>query len=246
MGIDLGGKICLVTGAAKGIGRGICLGFARRGAHVFAGCRCPRNDAVFDSAGITQIPMDVTRPEQVSAAVERIERDCGRIDVLINNAGVYPRQDFAEMTEADWRNVLDVNLHGAWRCAHAVAAGMSKQGSGSIINVGSVEFNFVPSRHVHYLASKGGLVGLTRALARELGPDGVRVNLLHVGAVRTEGELALGLDAAELERDLNAKQCLTGRQTPETVEPTFAFFASEASGDVTGQCLTVDHGWTHG
>lgn len=98
----------------------------------------------------------------------------------------------------------------------------------------------------HYLASKGGVVGLTRGLARDLGPYGIRVNCIHLGAVRTEGELRLFPDPNSVLETIEAQQALRGRLTPTTIEPVFAFLASAESSDITGQCITVDRGWSHG
>ena len=129
------------------------------------------------------------------------------------------------------------------RAAHD--AQMKKQGGGVIINVGSVALRLGMPNLTHYLASKGGLVGLTRGLARDLGAHGIRVNCLHLGAILTEGELRLFPDQAAILKSLEEKQSLPGRLTPESIEPTFAFFASDDSSDITGQCLTIDRGWVH-
>jgi NAD(P)-dependent dehydrogenase (short-subunit alcohol dehydrogenase family) len=120
-----------------------------------------------------------------------------------------------------------------------------RQRGGVIINVGSVVLRLGGGDLVHYLASKGGLVGMTRGLARDLGPYGVRVNCIHLGAVQTESERRLFPEQSALLTSLEKKQALRGRLTPETVEPVFAFLASPDSRDITGQCLTVDRGWTH-
>ena len=122
---------------------------------------------------------------------------------------------------------------------------MTREKSGVIINVGSITLRLGMANLTHYEASKGGLVGLTRGLARDLGKYGIRVNCVHLGAVRTEGELRLFPDQESILRELNEKQSLSGRLTPESVEPVFAFLASSDSLDITGQCLTVDRGWTH-
>jgi len=244
MAIELTNKVCLITGADEGIGYGVAQGFARRGARVAGGLL-----HAAESAGrmdpVMALQMDVTQPEQVESAVAQVVAEYGRIDVLVNNAGTYPRCAADEMTFADWAKMREVNLDGAWRCCLAVIPHMKKQGSGSIINIGSITLRLGMPALSHYQATKGGILGMTRGMARDLGQYGVRVNCLHLGAVQTEGELRLR-DVSD--RDLaaiEAKQSLRGRLTPETIEPTFAFFASDDSGDITGQSLTVDRGWIH-
>ena len=244
--MNLSDKGCLITGASRGVGLGVAQGFAQRGARVAAGCRSEKDAARLRDAGLFPVVLDVTDAQQVIAAVEMVERRLGPIDVLINNAGIYPRLPAEAMNEAEWLRIVNVNLHGAWRCCEAVMPGMIGRKSGVIINVGSVTYQLGMANLVHYISSKGGLVGMTRGMARDLGQYGIRVNLIHLGAVKVETELELGFDQEELAKELNEKQSMPGRLTPESVEPTFAFFASDASSDVTGQCLTVDRGWTHG
>jgi len=165
--------------------------------------------------------------------------------VLINNAGIYPRIPADQCTPEEWLRVHDINLHGTWRSCMAVIPHFKAQGSGVILNTGSITLRLGKAELTHYESSKGGIVGLTRGMARDLGPFGIRVNCLHLGAVRTEGEIRLGLDPDEIRQRVEAVQCLSGRLTPESVEPNFAFLASDESTDVTGQCLTVDRGWVH-
>lgn len=244
MAIDLTDKVCLITGADRGIGFGTARGFRKRGAHVVAGLL----DAEKSGSAVAPamaVQMDVTKPDEVAAAVERVIAEFGRIDVLINNAGIYPRCPADELTFEEWGRLREVNLDGTWRCCLAVIPHMKRQGKGSIINTGSITLRMGMPHLAHYQSTKGGVLGLTRGMARDLGQYGIRVNCLHLGAVETEGEAALSGDAAAELAAVEAKQCLPGRLTPETVEPNFAFFASDDSGDVTGQSLTIDRGWMH-
>jgi len=244
MAIELTDKVCLVTGADEGIGRGLVLGFARRGARAVAGLlQLEKSRAAVAPALAVQ--MDVTKPDQVQRAVDEVIARYGRLDVLINNAGIYPRKPADEITLADWRQTLDVNLDGTWHCCEAVIPQMKRQGSGVIINVGSITLRLGKAHLAHYLASKGGVLGLTRGLARDLGAFGIRANCVHLGAVLTEGELRLFPNQAEVRKDVDKVQALPGRLTPESVEPVFAFLASDDSRDVTGQSLTVDRGLVH-
>lgn len=245
MPIELNDLVCLITGAGAGVGNGIVHGFLKRGAKVAAGVRSleKSRDKILPAL---PLPMDVTKTDEVNAAVEKTVAEFGRIDVLVNNAGIYPRQPVDEMTFDDWRRILDLNLDGAFRCCEAVIPHMKAQQSGVIINVGSITFQAGFPNLTHYLASKGGMVGLTRGLARDLGSYNIRVNCLHLGAIETEGEHAEFPDPKVVLKLVNEKQCLPGRLTPESIEPTFAFFASPDSFPITGQCLTIDQGWVHG
>jgi 3-oxoacyl-[acyl-carrier protein] reductase len=245
MAIELNDKVCLITGADHGLGRGLVHGFLQRGARVAAGLLQPPGDKPTTSHYLA-VAMDVTQPDQVAAAVAQVVAHFGRLDVLINNAGIYPRQAADTMSPEQWRQVMGINLDGAWHCNQAAIPHFKRQGDGVILHVGSVTLHLGEAELSHYLASKGGLVGLTRGLARDLGPHGIRVNCVHLGAIQTEGELRLFPDQAAVELMLNQKQALPGRQTPATVEPVFAFLASDEGRDITGQCLTVDRGWTHG
>ena len=244
MAIELTDKVCLITGCGEGVGLGLVHGFLQRGARVAAGIR-----NFTKSAGAVEpafkIQLNVTKRDQVQSAIKSVVEEFGRVDVLINNAGIYPRMPVEEMDFDEYHRIMDTNLDGAFRCAEAVIPHMLKQKSGVIINVGSITLRLGMAHLVHYTASKGGLVGMTRGLARDLGGYGIRVNCVHLGAVRTEGELRLYPDQEAITKDLNAKQCLPGRLTPETVEPVFAFLASDDSIDITGQCITADRGWVH-
>jgi len=244
LAIDLTDKVCLITGADEGVGHGVLHGFIKRGAKVAGGLLHPKKSAARVAPALA-VAMDVTKPEQVAAAVAQVVAHFGRIDVLVNNAGIYPRIPADQVTPEDWLRVHDVNLNGAWRSCMAVIPHFKRQGSGTIINTGSITLRAGMGELSHYESSKGGIVGLTRGLARDLGRFGVRVNCLHLGAVLTEGEERLGRDPAEILTKVEAHQCLPGRLTPASIEPAFAFFATAESSDITGQCLTVDRGWTH-
>ena len=149
------------------------------------------------------------------------------------------------MTFEDYKALREINLDGSWRCCLGVIPHFKKQGSGVIINTGSITLRMGMANLAHYESTKGGILGMTRGLARDLGQYNIRVNCLHLGAVLTEGEGRLGIDPVEQQARLDEKQCLPGRLTPETVEPNFAYFASDDSRDITGQSLTVDRGWVH-
>lgn len=241
MDLQLTDKVCLITGADEGVGKGLVEGFLHRGASVAAGTLRQKPEPCSLEFSIK---MDVTDGAEVKNAIEETISKFGRIDILINNAGIYPRVQAQDMSAEDWSSVIDVNLNGTWRCISA-ALPYLKETKGKIINVGSITLRTGTPGLSHYIASKGGIVGLTRGLAREFGPAGIRVNCVNLGAVHTEGEARLFPDQAAVDQLVEASQCLGGRMTPASVEPVFAFLASDLSNDITGQCLTVDRGWVH-
>jgi len=244
MAIDLKDKVCLVTGADEGIGFGLVQGFLKRGAQVAAGLLNPEKFAARIPPALP-VPMDVSDPAQIKSAVATVIEKFGRLDILINNAGIYPRIPADEVTDEEWLRVQQVNLNGTWRSCMAVIPHLKAQGGGSIINIGSVTLRLGMANLSHYISSKGGVVGLTRGMARDLGPYGIRVNCLHLGAIKTEGEKRLSAADATALAAVEKLQSMPGRQTPETIEPTFAFLASDESRDITGQCITLDRGWNH-
>ena len=188
----LRGKIALVTGAQQGIGRGIALAFAREGADVAVNYLDDRAAAEtvmreVHAAGrrAVLVQADVARPTDAQTMVAQVLSELGGLDVLVNNAGVYPRVPFLEMRETDWDLVLDVNLKGGFFCAQAAARAMVAAGRrGSIINMASQAIRGAV-RGVHYSASKGGVVAMTRATALELAPHGIRVNAIAPGLTDT-------------------------------------------------------------
>jgi 3-oxoacyl-[acyl-carrier protein] reductase len=160
-------------------------------------------------------------------------------------AGWYPRHDWQEITDEVWREVLAVNLDGAWQACRAAAVPMTQQGYGKIVTVSSIEVKLGVGVHAHYDAAKAGLHGLTRSLARALGPSGVRVNCLMPGAVRTETEVHQFPDQDAVAKICAERQCLPERLLPEMIEPSFAFLCAAESDAITGQVLCVDHGFIH-
>jgi 3-oxoacyl-[acyl-carrier protein] reductase len=225
-------KVALVTGAAAGIGEAIASLFAREGAHVFG---------VDKDGGAGIIQADVrSAPQMRKAAGEALERH-GRIDVLVNNAGIYPRQDFVSMTEQEWDEVQDVNLKGVFHCTQAVLPHMIARRAGKIVNISSVTFHLGPKRLSHYVAAKGGVIGLTRSLARELGEHNIHVNCITPGAIETESEprfVTPGQVAAMV-----AEQSLPRRILPLDIARVCVFLGSELSDGMTGQTVNVDGGW---
>ncbi len=165
----------------------------------------------------------------------------GRIDVLINNAGIYPRQPFLEMTEEQWDTMQDINLKSVFHCTKLVMPHMVRQRAGAIVNISSVTFFTGLQNLTHYIASKGAIIGFTRSLAREMGEHNVRVNCITPGAIETEGERKL-MSKEESDKFMEL-QSLKRRIGPLDVARVCLFLSTELSDAMTGQTLNVDGGW---
>lgn len=242
----LDGKVVIVTGGGNGIGRAFCKRFAAEGAKVVvADIQLAAAEQVageIDGAGGRALPIavDVTARLQVNAMVEQALREFGQVDVLVNNAGIYPINSFMEITEEDWDRVVNVNLKGVFLCSQAVARHMIERKTGKIINISSVTFLSVPPNRAHYVASKGGVIGLTRAMARDLGPYGINVNSISPGLTNTATALSgRGEEAFATNRKSKSIQ---RDEYPEDLVGAAVFFASSDSDFITGQTLPVDGG----
>ncbi|NUQ02229.1 MAG: SDR family oxidoreductase [Armatimonadetes bacterium] len=248
--LRLDGLVTLISGTSQGIGAAVALGFAARGARVMMTSRAATDDppesvaAARAQGEVDYLQLDVTDRAACARVVAETIQRFGRLDCLICNAGIYPRVPFEEMQPADWDAMLATNLDGAFNLCTAATPHFVARRYGKIITVSSINVRIVQPGRAHYVASKMGLVGLTRGLARDLGAHGVRANCILPGAVLTEGELRDHPDQAAVLARVNALQCIPGRIEGRDIEPTFAFFASPASDAITGQSLAVDLGWT--
>jgi 3-oxoacyl-[acyl-carrier protein] reductase len=249
---EFAGQVVLVTGGSRGIGRAIVLAFAERGAHVTF---CYRADAAAAAAvvaeaaaaelrghggTITAAQADVGVSAQATALVADVLARHGRLDVLVNNAGVFPRRPFAEISDAEWEDVLRANLFSAFYCARAALPAMSAAGRGAIINMASISGRRGSAFHAHYAAAKGGLLALTRSLAKEAIPHGIRVNAVAPGRIDTD-MMVVGYrteEAARLLRDVPI-----GRfGTPDEVAQAVLFLASDASSYLVGETIEINGG----
>ena len=187
---QLAGKVALITGGGSGIGRALCVGLAEEGANVVV-CDVDETAASETAARVTQtgqataIAADVSRADQVAALVQGARAYGGQIDILVNAAGIWPRHPFMEVSETEWRRVLDVNLTGTFLCCQAVAPHMIERGSGKIVNLASGRGVAGAMNGVHYAASKGGIIALTVSLGMELGDSGINVNAVAPGGTET-------------------------------------------------------------
>ena len=241
-------KVAIVTGAQQGIGRAIALGLARQGAAVainYLDDR-PAADAVakeIQAGGgrCCAVQADVSRAADVERLVSAAEKELGEVDVLVNNAGIFPRVDFLELSESVWDKVHGVNLKGTFLCAQAVARRLVKRRApGAIVNVTSMAAYRGSPRGVHYVASKGGVVGFTRALALELAPHGIRVNAVAPGLSDT-AQPRDGHGEAEL-NDMAQLIPLGRMAQPESIADVALFLASDAARHMTGQVVHVNGG----
>jgi NAD(P)-dependent dehydrogenase (short-subunit alcohol dehydrogenase family) len=245
MGAALEGKVAVVTGGAQGIGHAIAAGLAAEGARVVIADLARAEDAAAAFPGGVGLTADVSSEEDVSRLVDETLAQCGRIDILVNNAGLYaslPMRPFTDIPVEEWRRVMDVNVLSMFLCCRAVVPHMREQGGGKIVNISSgTPFRGVPFL-LHYVTSKGAIVALTRALAKELGKDSIHVNCVAPGFTMTEGVKAHP-DVIEKLRDVSiASRTIQRDQVAEDVVGAVVFFCSPGADFVTGQTMVIDGG----
>ena len=244
-------KIAIVTGGASGIGHAIAVAYAREGADVVVadinleGAR--RTATEVEAAGRRALPVqtDVAIPEQIDTLIATAVQTFGRIDVLVNVAGVMNAYSVLETTLAQWNHTLDVNLRGSFLCMQAAARVMVNQGHGVIINTSSVLGSNARPKRAAYCASKAGIILITRTAAMELGPLGVRVNAIAPGSIETPLVLSAPISPEALAKKIAAIP-LQRRGVPQDLVGPAVFLASDESAYVSGEVLTIDGAMTAG
>lgn len=239
-------RVALVTGAGQGLGRAFAIRLAQSGMRVVvADLDRERAEAVareIGEAGLA-VQVDVADEASVEALFERVDDACGRLDVLVNNAAVFSTLrmgPFDEISVAEWDHVMAVNVRGPFLCSRAAAPLMRRTGSGKIVNISSATVFMGRPNYLHYVTSKAAVIGMTRALAAELGPDNITVNALAPGS--TETEVPRETVTPEQAERIVAGQALGRRQVPDDLAGVIEFLASPASDFMTGQTMNVDGG----
>ncbi len=243
------GKVAIVTGGAMGIGRAVAEGLLAEGANVVIADRAGAAEAAkaLDNAGnsVIGVACDVSSQSETEAMAGAALEAFGRIDVLVNNAGIYSSLKtgpFEELDIEEWRRVLEVNVIGQAMATRAVVPAMRRQGGGSIVNFSSgTPFKGVPFL-LHYVASKGAVNAMTKALAKELGAADIRVNGVAPGFTLSDGVLGNPHQLEKLQEISRQARVLQRDQHPEDIVGAVVFFASQESAFVTGQTLVVDGG----
>jgi 3-oxoacyl-[acyl-carrier protein] reductase len=247
----LNGKTAIVTGARRGIGRGISLTLAGSGANVTVSdinledCRKVVDEIKKLGGRGLAIKCDVSHTDEIDDMVKKTVEEFGGLDILVNNAGIISYKPFLELTDQDWDRVISVNLRGQFLCARAAAREMVKKKWGRIINVASISSGgcgIAFPQISHYTASKGGVIGLTEALALELTPQGINANAILPGAIDTP----MAADTKNNEAVLRGvlQRIPKGRLgTPEDIANLALFLASEESDYISGSSIVIDGGW---
>ena len=239
------GRVVIVTGGGLGIGQSYCRGFAEAGAHVVvADIDEGAAERIAREVGGLAVQVDVSDETSTKAMAKAAHERYGRIDILVNNAGLFtailPMKPWTEISVEEWDRVMAVNVRGYLLCARAVFPHMKEKGWGRIVNIGSNTALIGVPGFLHYVTSKGAIIGMTRALAREIGESGITVNAVTPGLVSTEG-VKEHYSEEMLESRVTARS-IKRQQMPEDLVGAVMFLSSDNSGFITGQVLNVDGG----
>lgn len=243
------GRVAIVTGAARGIGFSTAKKLAETGVSVALIDRSPAvvqqaqrlQDSGYTAMGIIG---DVSEEDSVKDFTGQVRDALGTVSILVNNAGLTAvHRSWKTVTPQQWDEVMAVNLKSMFLCSRTVISDMEEQKWGRIVNLSSVTFLSGQRDLIDYVSSKGGAVGFTRTLAREVGPDGITVNTVTPGAIRTEAEIEMTPDANEILESVLSVQSIKRRGSPDDIAVAIAFLCTEEAGFITGQNLVVDGGW---
>jgi len=242
---DLSGKVVLITGGANGIGASMVESFCQQGAKVYF---CDLDEAAGKNlaqslsgrAGFRKLNLE--REASIRSWVKQVGKMEGKIDVIINNAASDPRIEFESMTSKQWDDLFARNLRAYFLTVQSALPWLKK--GASIVNFASITFHIGPTPMTAYVSTKGGIIGFTRSLARELGPKGIRVNTLSPGWIMTERQLKQFVDAS-VKKMIRKAQCMPELLQPAEIAQVAMFLASEASSALTGQEILADRGWSY-
>jgi len=248
---DLTGKIAIVTGARRGMGRTHALALAEQGAKVAVTdidegeCQIVVDEIKTAGGEAMCLKMDVSDIKEINKVFDKVVKEWGRLDILVNNAGIYSPMPSIDMTEEEWDRTIDINLKGYFFCAQRAAKEMAKNKWGRIVNIASVASGQVGvgvNASAHYTASKGGIIGMTETHAIEWAPFGINVNVIGPGMIDTPMVSGAGIPKEQLDTMLeNIPLKRMGR--PEEISSAVVFLSSEEASYVTGATLFVDGGW---
>lgn len=254
---DLRGKVAIVTGAKQGMGKAHALLLARAGAKVVVSdisqeeCQLVADEIKKEKGEAIAVKCDISQKKEVDNLVLEALKKFGKIDILINNAGIFPFEPFLKMPEENFEKVININLKGYFLCAQACANEMQKNQPnekgqrGSIVNIASVAAVMGFAGLAHYCASKGGIVAMSKAIALELAPLGIRINCIDPGAIDTPGASAISLTPQQREAML-APIPMKRQGNSEEISNAVLFLASDESSYMTGSVVVVDGGWLAG
>lgn len=246
---SLEGRVALVTGASRGLGRAMALALAGCGAHVVVNGRNAEGIAATHAAilaaggAATAMAFDTTDIAAADAAIDRIEAEIGRLDILVNNAGYGNGRSGSATSNGEWDEIINVDLNACFRLARRASVGMIRRGWGRVINISSINAHIAREANASYCAAKAGLEGMTRALAVEWGPKGITVNAIAPGYMMTPDNMATALRADPVQRERFAQRTALGRWGQgDELDGAVVFLASNAAAYCTGHVLIVDGG----
>lgn len=243
---NLSGKVAVITGASRGLGRAMAIGLAQAGANIVITDVLDMKESVKEieklGVKVMGLKLDVTNKKQIDSMVKKVVAKFKKIDILINNAGVYFPTPIKDLKEKDWDKMIDINLKGTLMCARGVGQQMIKQNSGNIINIASIAGILAFAQSAAYNSSKAAVIMLTKTLATEWAPYNIRVNAICPGVFATDMTKGLLKDKG-FQKMIKTSVPMQRYGTPDELAGTAVYLASEASGYTNGHALVIDGGW---